>query len=429
MTVRAEFARRDITPALGTPSGLTLREAVDEVWDPLTATALVLESGTTRLALVGLDLMGVLEASHRRIREAVTRATGIPDEHVVINVSHTHSAPYLSDDLQAILAPHRLRVQDDDYADLVVERVAEAVAEAAASSTRSPASGVAGDGSSGLRRIAGRVTPADGWCTATAAPRNFVRSPRASSTPRSRWSLDGEEADRSPRFVYACHPTAAGSGTQPTSRQTSSAGRERWRRPPAGCPACTFRAAPATRAPANGSPAHRPTTRRRWASGSRRGSRKRCPPRARRPMRSKSRARRSPLEFDPFPPRERRGRPRRGGPRRLRPDHRARRRAGGRPASTSSGERGSPPWRSARSRIVILPGEVFVEHGLRIRSRSPFRETIVAAYNDNTLQYIPTAAAFSEGSYEVDGGWRYVRAGEGERIADAAIRLLETLRG
>jgi len=78
--------------------------------------------------------------------------------------------------------------------------------------------------------------------------------------------------------------------------------------------------------------------------------------------------------------------------------------------------------------LVILPGEVFVEHGLAIRSRSPFRETIVAAYNDNTLQYIPTAAAFSEGSYEVDGGWRYVRAGEGERIADTAVGLLEGIR-
>ena len=55
MKLQAGLGRRDITPALGTPSGLTLREAVDEVWDPLTATALVLQSGTTRVALVGLD--------------------------------------------------------------------------------------------------------------------------------------------------------------------------------------------------------------------------------------------------------------------------------------------------------------------------------------------------------------------------------------
>ena len=78
--------------------------------------------------------------------------------------------------------------------------------------------------------------------------------------------------------------------------------------------------------------------------------------------------------------------------------------------------------------IVVLPGEVFLEHGLRVRAASPFADTLVAAYNDNTLQYIPTEAAFPDGAYEVDGGWRYIRPGEGERIADEAVRLLETLR-
>ena len=78
--------------------------------------------------------------------------------------------------------------------------------------------------------------------------------------------------------------------------------------------------------------------------------------------------------------------------------------------------------------LVVLPGEVFLEHGLAVRRGSPFDETIVAAYNDNTLQYIPTRAAFSEGAYEVDGGWRYIMPGEGERMAAEAVRLLGRLR-
>ena len=61
-----------------------------------------------------------------------------------------------------------------------------------------------------------------------------------------------------------------------------------------------------------------------------------------------------------------------------------------------------------------------------VRAASPFADTLVAAYNDNTLQYIPTEAAFPDGAYEVDGGWRYIRPGEGERMADEAVRLLET---
>ena len=68
-----------------------------------------------------------------------------------------------------------------------------------------------------------------------------------------------------------------------------------------------------------------------------------------------------------------------------------------------------------------------MEHGLSIRERSPFGATVVAAYQDNTLQYIPTAAAFDDGEYEVTGGWRYIQPGEGERLADEAVSLLGDL--
>jgi hypothetical protein len=83
--------------------------------------------------------------------------------------------------------------------------------------------------------------------------------------------------------------------------------------------------------------------------------------------------------------------------------------------------------RSGDLALVSLPGEQFVQHGLRIREGSPIAETIVAAYDDNSLQYVPTAEDFPEGAYEVDGGWRYVAPGGGEAIADAALDLLRTL--
>jgi hypothetical protein len=77
--------------------------------------------------------------------------------------------------------------------------------------------------------------------------------------------------------------------------------------------------------------------------------------------------------------------------------------------------------------IVCLPAEVFVEIGLAIKQSSRFRHTLVAAYNDNSLQYIPTAAAFPEGEFEVDGGWRYVASGAGEVLQEGASRLLAEL--
>ncbi len=129
--LRAGFARRDITQPLGTPSSLGLYTPVTEIWDPLSATAVVLEGGAERVALVGLDLCGLLAASHQAIRGAVAAATGIDAGRVVLNVSHSHSAPYISADLQELLRPFGLRSHDDDYAATLERAVVDAVAEAA----------------------------------------------------------------------------------------------------------------------------------------------------------------------------------------------------------------------------------------------------------------------------------------------------------
>src|SRR5437899_1408888 len=88
--LRAGSARRDITQPIGTPAGLSLTERVKEVWDPLTATVVVLEQGGARVVIVALDVVGVLEASHRAIRSGAARAADAPEEHVILVASHTH---------------------------------------------------------------------------------------------------------------------------------------------------------------------------------------------------------------------------------------------------------------------------------------------------------------------------------------------------
>src|SRR3954452_15762448 len=131
--LRAGFARRDITQPLGSPSSLGLHVPVTEIWDPLLASACVLEGDAGRVAIVGVDLCGLLAASHDAIRNAVAAATGgaIPADHVIVNVSHSHSAPYLSDELQEMLRPFGVRLQDDAYAGALPGLVADAVVEAA----------------------------------------------------------------------------------------------------------------------------------------------------------------------------------------------------------------------------------------------------------------------------------------------------------
>ena len=76
--------------------------------------------------------------------------------------------------------------------------------------------------------------------------------------------------------------------------------------------------------------------------------------------------------------------------------------------------------------IVTLPGEVFVEHGLAIKKESPFKTTLVIELANANPAYVPTVKAFAEGSYEVVNS--RVAPGGGERLVEAALGLLKTLK-
>ncbi len=75
---------------------------------------------------------------------------------------------------------------------------------------------------------------------------------------------------------------------------------------------------------------------------------------------------------------------------------------------------------------VGLPGEIFVELGLDIQRASPFRHTIVVSLANGSLGYFPDQKAWKEGNYEVVTA-RCAESG-GERLVEAALRLLEELK-
>ncbi|TKJ37396.1 MAG: hypothetical protein CEE38_07795 [Planctomycetes bacterium B3_Pla] len=75
--------------------------------------------------------------------------------------------------------------------------------------------------------------------------------------------------------------------------------------------------------------------------------------------------------------------------------------------------------------VVGLPGEVFVDLGLAIKRSSPFATTIVIELCQDAPGYIPTRKAFAEGSYETVNS--RIAPGGGEKMAEAAIRLLKEL--
>lgn len=79
--------------------------------------------------------------------------------------------------------------------------------------------------------------------------------------------------------------------------------------------------------------------------------------------------------------------------------------------------------------MVMLPFEVFVELGLEIKRRSPYKNTIVAELTNGSLGYIPTEKAFNR-----DGGYETItlrssrfKEESGKLIVEKAIELLNEL--
>ena len=80
--------------------------------------------------------------------------------------------------------------------------------------------------------------------------------------------------------------------------------------------------------------------------------------------------------------------------------------------------------------IVGLPGEFFVEFGLKIKKASPARITLVVGLAGGSVGYVPTPEAFKQGGYEPTP-WRYSKLApeSGAICVGSAVRQLECVFG
>ena len=63
------------------------------VHDDLHARALVFDDGSTQVALVSIEVIGLSRAFVRRVQQEIERRTGIPAAHIILAATHTHCGP------------------------------------------------------------------------------------------------------------------------------------------------------------------------------------------------------------------------------------------------------------------------------------------------------------------------------------------------
>ena len=122
--LRAGAAASNITPPLGVSinGGMSDRTA-DFVHDELHARCLVLESGTTRLAIVVCDSCMLPQSILNKAKHLAHSHTGIPIQSMLVSATHTHTAPTAAGVFQS--------EPDLPYCEFLAVRISDAIRRAA----------------------------------------------------------------------------------------------------------------------------------------------------------------------------------------------------------------------------------------------------------------------------------------------------------
>lgn len=120
---RAGAATSNITPKIGTSINGNLQDAkVQNIHDETHARAIVLDDGNTRLAIVVSDLCMVSRQELDKAKRLAQQHTKIPAENMLMSATHTHSAGTACSIFQSD--------PDPNYLKFLIERIADAVIRA-----------------------------------------------------------------------------------------------------------------------------------------------------------------------------------------------------------------------------------------------------------------------------------------------------------
>jgi hypothetical protein len=442
---RVGAAQVVITPPIGAPmAGYYHSRGSDGVLDDLYAKALVLDDGSTKAVLITLDLISTTRALTEQTRAAVTELTGIPGPQILLTATHAHTGPELSNRgardafNEAMVGDSQLAA---NYTDSLPRRIAESVRLADAARTNAVLSRASGrcDGLAYNRRFFmtdGSVSWNPGKQNPDVVLPAGVTDPELTFVLIEPPHIAGQLVPAYATFVnFAMHPDTTG-GARISADFPGALARRM----------SEYHGAKCVTLFANGTCGnlnHLDVNWRRAQSSPQEANRiatilaaavfqaeKSLRPVLPAPLRVRSERVHLPLPH-------------------VTDEEVAAARIDARTAKDNSREgfmklvnafkvldvaaRAGKPLEVEVQVIALgdelawvsLPGEVFVELGLAIKQRSPFKQTMLAELANGSIGYIPDRRAYAEGNYEPVSA--RCAAGSGELLVEAAVKLLGQL--
>ncbi len=90
--LRCGFYEKEMTPPLGCPIPGYFKERIgDDVKDKLFAKAIVVDNGTTTIAILAIDAIGTSSQLHDEVTKRIEEYIGLKPENVMICATHTHT--------------------------------------------------------------------------------------------------------------------------------------------------------------------------------------------------------------------------------------------------------------------------------------------------------------------------------------------------
>ncbi len=439
--LRVGVSQTDITPPLGIPmAGYYHERGADGVLDPLLSKAIVIESGGQRAALVTVDLISITRSVTDAARVEIEKATGIPGDHVMISATHTHTGPELAARTRFSASMGGQKQLAADYTGGLSQKIADSVRAAYG------------------RLQAARVSVASGRCEGLAFNRRYyMRDGSVAWNPgklnpnivRPAGPTDPEVGILYVEKLDAVNPMQSLATYVNFAMHPDTTGGSKLS---ADWPGALGRVLAAYHGPqhltllANGTCGNINHCDFSWKwlnSGTNEPSRiavvlgaavlqgyKKLQPISDGPLTAKSEIIELALPEITFEQLDDAKKTveatkddRAGNFMKLVRSYRA---------LDVAGRNGKPQQAEVQvialgqdAAWVALPGEIFVELGLAIKQRSPFRQTFVVELANENLGYIPDRRSYAEGNYEPESS--RCAPGSGEKLVDTAVRLLMEL--